>query len=154
MNLRQYLNQNPVLGTTGAIVVMVLCGVFVYWYTFSSTGPSGAYFLDLNTNKVFVGPVDQTPPIDTASGPDAGVLAFIYTCGNCSEFDGQTVEQVEETDAAVAFLRTTRNGQNRVRLPSNKDGPWISERSQKGLQLMAKGKPSCAEGQAARLCHP
>lgn len=67
-----------------------------------------AYFIDLNTERIFVAGGD-TSPVRAPSGrlPDggeAGFRAYIYTCGQRFDARGLTLEQLRAKGGEVAYI--------------------------------------------------
>lgn len=71
------------------------------------------YYYDLGSGKVFIESAQKFPPIEAPSGPlqigdkqmDAGVRAFVFTCGECPDtLDGMTVDQIEQTGAKFGYV--------------------------------------------------
>jgi hypothetical protein len=112
MNVRDFLNNNSSVVTILAVVVLVFAlGAIVM----TSKGPSGRrgpvdlYFYDLNTGKVFIAASDQYPPIEvpsgaTALGNNAGVKAYVFSCGECESYDGMTSEEIEASGGFIGRL--------------------------------------------------
>lgn len=91
-------------------VVAVVAALAFAGYTLFGHGErrTGAYYFDLNTGKVFVGPADATAPIETPSGPykdePAGVRIYIFACGPQRGLDGMTLDQVRAAGAFPVWL--------------------------------------------------
>jgi hypothetical protein len=68
--------------TVVALAAIVVAGCFVYyWVTSANKRPKGEFwFYDLKTKQLFTASDLSVPPIDTKSGPDMGVRAYVYTC--------------------------------------------------------------------------
>ena len=186
MGLRDTLNNNSSLVTIVSVVVLVVALGIIVW---TSKGPSGGgrtvnvYFYDLNTNKLFTTTNDQLAPIDAPSGPTAagnkaGVMAYVYACGQCGEYDGMTVEEVEATGAWISRLEmytpeTIKAIEDAMKTSSNpdaareemgdtnsslikrpKDSGWTPMDSPKGMAIMREqGTRTCPEGRP-KFCLP
>lgn len=106
MTLRDTLNSNPV---AVAAVAVILVGAALAVLLWPSGGPAGdpnrAYYLDLDTDELFTGHVDDLLALETPSGGDNGVRAAIYACGSCPRGIGtMTHEELEQTNAFIAYL--------------------------------------------------
>lgn len=87
--------------TPRAIAMSVIAAVFIVsafvWLYVATRGPADldaprrAWFMDANDGSLFRGMSDQLPPIDapsmkkTAEGMQAGVRAYVFSCGSCSD---------------------------------------------------------------------
>ena len=72
-----------------------------------------AWFYDLNTGKLFAGPMDAVPPIPAPSGPvsdgsPAGVLAHVFGCTTCAEKSLKIAFLESRTPDASAKLKAWR----------------------------------------------
>ena len=137
-------------------------------------GPTQAWFYDLNTAKLFPGPIDSIPPIPAPSGPLpdgtlAGVLAHVHTCKTCAEAERAVVyleTRTPEAQAKVAALRKVpphtdpppeiRNANCEgilVRLPS--DTRWIDNKTQEGRAIEDQTLfDLCPDQPRPRACYP
>lgn len=146
-------------------------------------GTSGdAYFLDLNTNTLFVSSSSSIPPIEAPSGAgpagkQAGVRAHVFSCDESSrDLNGMTLDQISQsgayigylekrTDAFKAYITQSETGTppdpnlaarmvKQPNLISEPDGKrWVPDVSPEGQKILQKGRNGC-EGAAAYPCHP
>ncbi len=68
------------------------------------------YYYDLNTGQRFADKASLTAPIDAPSGPtpkgkNAGVKAYVFSCGDCSDETQQFVAWMERHIPAAKELR-------------------------------------------------
>ncbi|MCC6683100.1 MAG: hypothetical protein IT445_19560 [Phycisphaeraceae bacterium] len=186
MGLRETLNNNSSLVTILAVVVLVVAlGIIVM----TSKGPSGSasvvnvYFFDLNTNKLFITESSNFAPADAPSGPTdkgnkAGVMAYVYVCGECGSYDGMTADEVAATgawisrlemytpeaikaiedaktaggDDAIMFMEPEMMDSMLIKRP--KDTSWTPMGSNKGMVIMREeGTKTCPDGRP-KLCLP
>lgn len=84
MNVREWLNNNANVATTGAVVVLVLALAVLYFQArpAGDLGGRPVYYLDLETREFFTDRLDAIPPITAPSG-GRGVRAHLYSCGEC-----------------------------------------------------------------------
>jgi hypothetical protein len=69
------------------------------------------WYYDLNTGKLFTGRIDDIAPIDAPSGPtpagqQAGVKAYVFSYGNCSNESERFVAWVERTSVQAKKVVT------------------------------------------------
>ncbi len=89
-----------------ATVALVLA-VLVMWAQQRPDAPSNlAWYYDLADGTLFPGPADQIAPIAAPSGPDNGVLAHVYACGNCNAETREIAYLETNTPHAKQVLRT------------------------------------------------
>lgn len=118
--IRSLLYLYPNLGYT--LVLLLLAGCTILAIKASSgpvanSIPNTAYYYDLNTNALFVGPTYAVPPIDAPSGaaPDgspAGVRAHLFACGSCASPDDRFVAylvRVNPNSAALVYASHVRS---------------------------------------------
>ncbi|MEX0744702.1 MAG: hypothetical protein WD118_03795 [Phycisphaeraceae bacterium] len=110
MSIRDTLNNNSAVVTIAAVVILCVALAVIIW---NSTGgpsfqPRDIYFVDLNTDEIFVAKSDQYPPIAAPSDTDgqtSGVGVRIYACGECpTDLEGRSVRDLGGEDVWVAYL--------------------------------------------------
>ena len=117
MTIREFLNKNSPVVVICAILVLIGCVVFVL-HTNETLHPpmiKNAYYYDLETGKIFIGPSDGIPPIPSPSGHkdpngnNMGVRAILFSCGKCddesSRFIGYLETLTPEAKEQMTFLR-------------------------------------------------
>lgn len=130
--------ENSTVKLTIALVAVVAALAFA-GYSLLGRGErrAGAYFFDLNTGKVFVGPADATAPIETPSGPfqgePAGVRIFIFACAPRHGLDGMTLDQVRAAGAFPVWLEKYEAGAKKALEDGSNDPEVIME----GILTMA-----------------
>ncbi|MEX0655472.1 MAG: hypothetical protein WD534_09635 [Phycisphaeraceae bacterium] len=181
MNVREWLNNNSAVVTIVAVLVLCFALAFIIWNNSGSgrPGPIDVYFVDLNTNEVFVGKSDQIPPIaaPSDSGDDTnGVRAHIYACGDCpSDLAGRSADELIDGDVFIAYLeRYTDEAREIITgdvTPENEsdyysatemgqlvravDGSnWVSINDQGGYELMSRTGNRCGEDSMPTPCRP
>jgi hypothetical protein len=111
--LRDWVNANPKIAAAAAGVASALALV-VLFMSLSDGRPRArvvtqAWYLDLNTRKLFAGPIREVPPIPAPSGPyqggHGGALAHVFGCGDCSESDRRIAFLEVYTPKAAAVLK-------------------------------------------------
>ncbi len=111
--LRDWVNANPqfALGAAGAASVLALVVLIM---ALSGGKPRSrvvtqAWYLDLNSRKLFPGPIREVPPIPAPSGAyqggNGGALAHVFGCGDCSESDRRIAFLEVYTPKAAALLK-------------------------------------------------
>lgn len=97
--IRSLLYLYPNLGYTVVLALLAACTIMAIRAgsrPIANSIPNTAYYYDLNTNALFVGPTYAVPPIDAPSGPApdgsrAGVRAHLFACGSCASPDDRFV---------------------------------------------------------------
>ncbi|MBB6428304.1 hypothetical protein [Algisphaera agarilytica] len=182
MSIRSVLQDKPLYGAIGAVVVLVLAGFLVY--NASSGQDAGGlvtqWGYDLNTGKIVKARAEQLPPFDTGSGtfdyPDlspggAGVYAQIYTCGDPSEINtGMTAEDLAEVGARLTSVTRYSDGVldalanesveggidlTQALLLSDLTGQsWIPEQSPAAIRIRQPALSKCDSGEYPVLAVP
>lgn len=186
MKVREFLNQNSSIGILAAVVLLVI-SLFIIYRELSGTGgpqpPAEKYFLDLNTGEIFVGDMQAIPPVQTPSGPHegepAGVVAHIYTCGDCEKnYAGMQFDEVQVSGAEIVYLtKHTLEGKRMIeQMQSGEVSPeemeggedfyfselvgepngdrWYSMDGDPEAQQLYENLPDCPEDQPLRQCYP
>ena len=104
--VRLWLNRHAAIIGIVAVVV-VIASVLSMWRP-GNRNPSAAwtreYYYDLNTGKLFAADMEHAPPIEAPSGSHegrpAGVLAYVFTCGECTEKQWRVAFLENHTDDA------------------------------------------------------
>ena len=117
MSIREKLNNNSVLVgivATLALIIALVSVVFSGRTGGAESGFEGKWFIDLTTNKLFVGKLTDIPPIDAPSGQSlengqaAGVWAHVFACGDSSkcrqDLTGKTLDELDSLGVFVAYL--------------------------------------------------
>jgi len=129
--------------------------------------PTGRYFMDLSTGKLFVGPLAGLPPIAAPDGgPDKGVLAHVYACGKCAEgqlkishietLSEEARNAIANKDAdPMAAGRLTIEGRLIAHQPANpgEEPAWINAASPEAVQILGGIGDACG-GKPAKTCMP
>jgi hypothetical protein len=114
------------------------------------------WFLDLGGNRLFPAPADSAPPIDAPSGPAAGVLAHVFSCGNCNEPDREIAYLERWT--AEGRSRTNERRAEDIEVASPGKLQWFAASSPDGQRVMAAttgiAKRCRDKGVKARRCVP
>ena len=91
MSIRSFLNQNPVVTTTVAVLVLAV----VLWFMLrpeSLDGPAGgpvaAYWIEADSEEIFVAPTHPVPD----GGPSGGhaFRIHVWGCQTCAEPENET----------------------------------------------------------------
>lgn len=135
--------------------------------------PDQIYFYDLASGDLFAGPTDAPPPITAPSGEDKGVIAVVYTCGECVT-DQLKIAYLEkrsdEGKKAYAIMRELSaagkptpealvDGVERehfVALPpaTGQQPQWASLASPYGQDLTVQYRNQCGEDINPSRCNP
>ena len=193
MDIRDWMNNNSAVVTIVAVLLLI---VALLMLVNTCRGPSAPpavtrnYYYDMNKNELFVGEANQIPPIQTESGPyspaegapqmGAGVKAYVFACGDCSDpskrfigyLEMYTPEAKQKMDEFVkqaaqregvpemppeAYLMY-EEGQVQGRLIKRVDDPqWVAADTDKGVQIVNELTQRCPQGDKSvrlRPCFP
>jgi hypothetical protein len=163
----------PIVKLVAAVVLLVLAiAIAVYSLSGRAEGGTGAYYYDLNTKKVFVGPAVAFAPIETSSGlhdgQPAGVRIFIFSCKPCRSLAGMTLDEVRAKGAFPVWLEKY-DPESRELLASGDSRPevmmegllmsaadnvkWISPAGKEATKLRDSVRDLCSGSQAS-ACTP
>lgn len=113
MRLREKSEKKTSLVPIVAATLFVIALGFVIMYAMRGSNRaeySGAYFYDMGSGTIFANSNSEPPPIPAPSGPYqgefGGVRAYIYTCGECVDYHGMTVDEVKAEGGIIAWLET------------------------------------------------
>ena len=142
-------------------------GVFeVYYYDLGKAGsgnPLDALFSDKS---------DKVPPIDAPSGPNNGVLAQVYGCGDCAKANRFIAYlqkfTPEAKKARMAPPKTDAQGQPTMPNPDeyndmmngilvaspDKPTDWYLIYSPQGQQITEGASGKCPPGKKLKVCFP
>lgn len=135
--------------------------------------PDQIYFYDVATGELFNGPIGALPPIDSPSGEGEGVIAVVYTCGECIT-DQLKIAYLEKwSDEGKKSHATMRalieaekptpeqlvdlvEREHFVSLPPTVNQPpqWASLASSHGQAITVQFRDQCGEGITPRRCNP
>jgi len=145
MGLRTWLNNNSAVTTIGAVVLLLVALVVLSWTNGlfgSGSGGVDSYYYDLKTKKLFTADAQKVPPITAPSGANNGVLAHVFSCGDCSAASSRYVGWLEKfTPATKKKLEKTHtfmeiNPQtDLIRLPQGKS-KWVPSSSMMGSKII------------------
>lgn len=132
----------------------------------------GAYFVDLNTNKIFVAPANTMGPVNTPSGPfenePAGVRIFMFSCSPCPLLDGKTIQEAEALGATMGWLEKYKPESKKLieegdikpetlveglLMRAVSGGPWTSPSTREAQALREKIARLCV-GMPGKACNP
>lgn len=159
------------VGVIAGIALSIALG-FIYWQTIGPSflqRPMQKWFYDLNTGKLFLGPGDAIAPIPAPSGalPDgslAGVLAHVYSCGECTEKERVVAYLETCSPAAQARIKSlqqpgqhpmpTESMRSGILLKRPGDAQWIEHDTPEATKLLDEVLPLCPNGAAPQPCMP
>jgi hypothetical protein len=167
MGLMDSVRDPKVGGGLAAVCFLAAVGITVM----NSGGGRGtvvvaAWFYDLNTKTLFEGPREGIMPIDAPSGAlkdgpadlggKAGVKAWVYSCGECTEKD-QFIGYLQYHPQEMWGLVNTASREDMKKLSETKkvrtvDGPWMPVTSPEGKKLIAEAAISKCPN--PKLCLP
>lgn len=163
MSLREWVNNNSMVGTILAVVVLAVA-LGVVALQFRGPGPgteTQVYFWDMETGELFAGGANEAPPIEAPSGGE-GVRAHLFSCGACTpeEWFGYLERHTEEA-RRLQEDRTVRPDDPDVRafLQENHlirelgEDRWVSMTSSAGQRIQREVRERCG-GERPTLCMP
>ena len=163
---RFFQSRSKLMTTVVALAAIAAAG---YWITSPNKRPNGEiWFYDLKTHQLFTASDLSVPPIDTKSGPETGVRAYVCTCDADPKSTNRFIAYLEkftpELKQVVGEDMKRRGGQppNGMLLDRHPGGilvsspeveHWFPNDSDKGRRLveMGKKKGGCAN---PTLHHP
>jgi hypothetical protein len=154
---RRWVNSNPKIAIRLSCASFAVLLVVVIWVCWPSCEvkkelpPNLAWFYDLNTGKLFVAGIDETPPIAAPSGslPDgglAGVRAFVLSY----------VKEPNESERFIGFLQTAQAGSDKpvILVRTVNDANWIALASLKGRSIVQNSFKPNQMGRMPHVCSP
>ena len=167
MQLREWMNNNSAATTVGA-VVLLLVALAILLNEFGLFGSGGAtnmksYYFDVKTGKVFTGDAsDPYPPIAAPSGPNNGVLAYMFSCSDCStsHFLGYLEKYTPAAKKKLESLKPNEDGtywmvNGRVVRLAKPGSKWIQASSEAGNKLtQVQINAHCKPTDEVKRCYP
>ncbi len=109
MSLRDWINSNPTVVTSGAVVILVAA---LAWIITAGIGGSGgssasgaqAYFLDLKTGELFKDSDSKLAPIESPNGNQA-VRAVVFSCGSCDDKEKRFIGYYQKLPPEMQKMR-------------------------------------------------
>jgi hypothetical protein len=117
-NLRNTINENQMVMSIVAVVIVVLAIVWCIHVWFPSRGGSGpmmGYYIDLSNMKVTKKPLGQLAPLTGATGKPTVVQVIYYSCDGCKT--KQPLYYEKYTPQAQAELRQAKKSDKPNLLP-------------------------------------
>ncbi|MEX0777734.1 MAG: hypothetical protein WD042_18680 [Phycisphaeraceae bacterium] len=167
--MRDWVNNNSAVVTVGAVVLLLISLAVIVYSTKSSSGVRNykIYFYDLNSGQLFAEESTKLPPIDTPTGKDNGVWAFVYGCGDCSEanrFIGYLQKLTPEMKEAQLKAQSGETGEMMPPYEGDMDqgtlirlkdsGEWVPMYSEEGQKIMTSIEGKCPADQRPKHCRP
>lgn len=150
------------------LLILIVAALGSFWlYGGGSKSSGSTYFYDLDEGKIFTADLtDGLPPIlSPYSGKETGAYIFIYSCGECGSFDGDTLEEVEAAGGIPGYLvvyseqARAMSKQGRMqdlqygRLVKRQSDPkWVPSSIYEST-FEAEARSGCGEAKA-KLCQP
>jgi hypothetical protein len=185
--LRQWINKNSA-AVTAITLVCIVGALLTITQQFKGPArfmpPMSGYFYDLETDQIFVAPLNEVPPINVPGElpgtPPHGVRAYVFACGDCNNPANRFLAWVETyTPEAKSRLLNSfdrppeergprgfpepdgRRFIGRGHLiaapdPNNPDWKkhWVPFRSDEGTELLSRAQQRCNPQQATNICSP
>ncbi len=172
----------PLSQSNVKVVVLVVVAVIAVGYSIktvmSGQGPprgaalpTSVWYYDLATGELFAEEPGQAPPIMAPSGEKTGVLAKVYTCGQCTESERFVLSLEKYTEQGAALLAQAASsspeeaaklqmqiGQARLvaAVPSapGQDVRWLPAVSPMGNAVALEPIVKRCDGEPAKTCNP
>lgn len=155
--------ESAILKWAVALLALSLAGATLAWQ-YRPIAPASerkVYFYDQTARRLFAAVPGDLPPIAAPSGEKVGVLAHVFTCGDCAVIDQRVIAWVERyTDSFLASHRRYADiadlssddlaGQLLVKKPA--DPGWTDASIEAGEAIAAA--PACPDGGSGRRCVP
>ena len=177
MGLRDAMNNNSSVVTIIAVVVLVIAlGIIVMTNKGpgSSFGGQDTYFFNTATGKLYKESPKSISPVDTSDGPKTGVLAYVYSCGQCGDYAGMTPDEVKSANAFIGHLEKYSDTAHALILASQagnqpppeqmgamqeilikrpQDANWVPHMGPAGIRIQSDEASQCPDGQVTP-CQP
>lgn len=181
MQIRDWVNNNSAVVTILAVVMLVISlGVIIMNSTGNRSGQiTKMYYYNIQTGKFFVASSSELAPITTESGPDTGVRAYIYGCGECpSGLAGLTLDEARNQGVFVGYFEKFSPKAKAALLAEANDPEggmlafealeqgqlfqipgtdrWLPSNTMQGMEMRDQmvSRMQCPEGQSPKLCFP
>jgi len=166
MTIRNKLNQNPVVATAGAVLLLVICvGLIVLQFAGGGREPGQAYFYDTASDEIFTARATLEPIVPPGQaegeGEATGYRALIFACGECGDYAGMTRDELKQTGAALGNLMKSSGGSQQG--DDNQGGgtvisdpdqlKWVSSMSSAGKRVV-RVDLQCEEPGSRTTCEP
>ena len=157
--MRTYLNEHPYFTTV--LLTLIMCvGIWGVWVRAESGEIEGkCWYLEEGSGEVFMGRIDEIPPIVGPSGGDA-VRIEVLRCRDGSRFVGwlekysmvhkKRLEQMRDAKGGVVVGFKIEDSEIAIRM-RGLGGKWVSSSSRVGKTLLSDAKGYCRR---ARVVYP
>jgi hypothetical protein len=127
MKLAKWIQSKPVM--LGLAVLCLTLALVQVLRPRGEAGVSHAYYWDLGSGELFIAPL-AIAPIEAPSGAGQGVLAMVFSCGQC-----------DERSRFVAWLEQHNEAARQMIQAGNRDDPRYQEVVAAGHQIAAPPAP-------------
>ncbi|MBI4581376.1 MAG: hypothetical protein HY718_16865 [Planctomycetes bacterium] len=157
------------------LVVVAILGAagLLYWLLVGggTAGPKQAWYYDLNTGQLFTAEVTKELPVAAPSGPapegqPAGVRAFVFSSGDCSNPSDRFIGWLE-TLGRTSGSPAVAGGSDRMRpadplgrpvgerlIRREKDRNWVAANTPHGIAIVNEVLRPDTSGRPVRPCEP
>lgn len=150
--------------TVGLAVAVIVVAVWLIASRGGAGKPAVAkerFYFDVGSGQLFTGPITAHIPIKAPSGPNNGVMAHVFACGECSSDNRQTVYIETLSEQAVVSLAsgnpdpTLMDTGRLVATPSaaGEEPKWVPAASGEGFKITGAVQTLCG-GDSPTICVP
>jgi hypothetical protein len=154
--MRDFLRSGPQKTAVAALGALAVLASFIYLgFHKHKQIKDQAWFYNLKTKQLFPASGRSVPPIDTESGPDTGVRAYVYSCADNPNSTQRVIAFLEKVnpDAKRQIEAYLKEGGERaplssaleragseVLVSSPEHEEWFPRNSNEGLQIIKMGR--------------
>ncbi len=172
MNPRYWLSKHPAAGAALA-AGLIAASVAVAVLRGGRDTPTKQWFYDLQSGELYVMPGDVLAMADAPSGPNQGVEAAVFSCGDCDDpsqrFIGYLVFYTDYYKAAMRGIQESLARDGKRAPVSTEEGAvmgggimvrtvdgdeWFPNNSNEGAEILVAPYDRCGRGIEPRRCYP
>lgn len=166
MKIREWLEEHMAFTTIAAVLVLGFSIVMLWSVLQGATVKPvvhGEYFYDLGSSsrdpldRLFVARSDRQPPIESPSkvimpdGTQAGVRAYVFTCGECSDRSTLFIGYLETVPPPIPGARIPSSGRTVRTLD---DSNWSPVSTPQGQKTILSPQTRCESEVRLKACQP
>ena len=157
--MNELLNRHPKAAASMAVIALIGAVAFMFYsQATKNRRPKGdLWYYNTETRELFPESDLSVPPIDTVSGPNTGVRAYVYSCGDCSDPDQRYVAyleylvprakkavegQVAEFGDQVGIGMAMEKFESGIMVRAVDGTDWVPQLSPRGQQIIEEGRLS------------
>ncbi len=167
MTAREWVNQNSAIVTIGAVLLLLVSLGFIIMRVSGGSQYKArivdVYYFDIDSGQLFTAKSNEIPPIDSPSGANKGVRAYVFACGDCADESQRFTGWLEmyTPDAKNVMINPPTSPESmdtfelmeKGHLVSADGRAWVQANTDKGFQVMEGIQTRCGETPAVP-CYP